>query len=65
MGKWCRPRSLGAQLLRLDVLDEREAIELLTRLTHRAYLELLRDRPAVMYHRTARGSDAERTIARI
>ncbi|MEV1003036.1 FxSxx-COOH system tetratricopeptide repeat protein [Nonomuraea sp. NPDC050202] len=101
---------LGAQVLRLDVLDEREAIELLTRialpagpladagppedvdgaaelvrelgclplaieqaaaylhqtrLTPRAYLELLRDRPAVMYHRTARGSDAERTIARI
>jgi tetratricopeptide (TPR) repeat protein len=97
---------LDARVLRLDVLDEREAIELLTRialpadagqpeeadgaaelvrelgylplaieqaaayvhqtrLTPRAYLELLRDRPAVMYHRAARGSDAERTIARI
>ncbi|MGP4103561.1 tetratricopeptide repeat protein [Nonomuraea sp. KM90] len=107
---------LDAQLLRLDVLGEREALELLTRLaapglpvsviqaildghppaeldgaaelahelgrlplaieqagaylhqtrlSPRAYLELLKKQPAVMYDRTARGADAERTIARI
>ncbi|MFC5833144.1 FxSxx-COOH system tetratricopeptide repeat protein [Nonomuraea insulae] len=36
-----------------------------TRLTPRAYLNLLRQQPAVMYDRAARGADAERTIARI
>ncbi|MFI7108348.1 tetratricopeptide repeat protein [Nonomuraea sp. NPDC050227] len=36
-----------------------------TRLTPRAYLNLLCEQPAVMYDRTARGGDAERTIARI
>ncbi len=36
-----------------------------TRLTPRAHLNLLREQPAVMYDRTARGADAERTIARI
>ncbi|MEU6796436.1 FxSxx-COOH system tetratricopeptide repeat protein, partial [Nonomuraea wenchangensis] len=99
---------LGARVLRLDVLEEGEAVDLLTRivgsspqpasstvavdgalelvrelgclplavdqagaylhqtrLSPRAYLELLRRQPAVMYDRTARGSDAERTIARI
>ncbi|MEU8397580.1 hypothetical protein AB0C28_20490 [Nonomuraea sp. NPDC048892] len=107
---------LDAQLLRLDVLGEREALELLarlvtpglvssavqavldghppqeldgaadlvhelghlplaieqagaylhqTRLTPHAYLELLKKQPAVIYDRTARGADAERTIARI
>ncbi|MER7366338.1 tetratricopeptide repeat protein [Nonomuraea wenchangensis] len=93
---------LGANELRLDVLDEQEAIELLAgisadgqpsadgaaelvrelgylplavkqaaaylhqaRLSPRAYLGLLREQPAVMYDRTARGADAERTIARI
>ncbi|SPL95818.1 Putative ATP/GTP-binding protein [[Actinomadura] parvosata subsp. kistnae] len=107
---------LDAQLLHLDVLGEREALDLLTRLaapglapdvaqavldghppaeldgaaelvrelgllplaieqagaylhqtrlTPRAYLELLRHQPAVMYDRTARGADAERTIARL
>ncbi|MBE1584427.1 tetratricopeptide repeat protein [Nonomuraea angiospora] len=35
------------------------------RLSPRAYLDLLVERPAVMYGRAARGSDAERTIARI
>ncbi|MFI6515167.1 tetratricopeptide repeat protein [Spirillospora sp. NPDC050679] len=92
----------GAGLLRLDVLTERQAAELLlriadhldadtpqlaelcevlgrlplaveqaavflrrTRLTPVRYLELLRHDPAVMYERTARKSDAERTIARI
>ncbi|MER7366343.1 tetratricopeptide repeat protein, partial [Nonomuraea wenchangensis] len=99
---------LGARVLRLDVLAEAEAVDLLTRivasspqptsstvttdgalelvrelgclplavdqagaylhqtrLSPRAYLELLRRQPMVMYDRTARGSDAERTIARI
>ncbi|MEU1720546.1 tetratricopeptide repeat protein [Nonomuraea sp. NPDC005692] len=108
---------LDAHVLRLDVLGEREAIELLarlaapdiprevvqvaldeenlpegldgaaelvrelgylplaieqagaylhqTRLSPRAYLSLLRDQPAVMYDRSARGADAERTIARV
>ncbi|MFF0768532.1 tetratricopeptide repeat protein [Nonomuraea wenchangensis] len=99
---------LGARVLRLDVLEEGEAVDLLTRivgsspqpasstvttdgalelvrelgclplavdqagaylhqtrLSPRAYLELLRRQPMVMYDRTARGSDAERTIARI
>ncbi|MEV4178786.1 tetratricopeptide repeat protein [Nonomuraea sp. NPDC049709] len=107
---------LDAQVLRLDVLGEQEAIELLTRiaapdlslevvqvglkravpaaldgmaelvrelgwlplaieqagaylhqtrLTPRAYLDLLRDQPTMMYDRTARGADGERTIARI
>ncbi|MEU8358757.1 NB-ARC domain-containing protein [Nonomuraea sp. NPDC048882] len=107
---------LDAQLLHLDVLGKREALELLarlvtpglvssavqavldghppqeldgaadlvhelghlplaieqagaylhqTRLTPHAYLELLKKQPAVMYNRTARGADAERTIARI
>ncbi|MET7339235.1 tetratricopeptide repeat protein [Nonomuraea sp. NPDC005650] len=107
---------LGAQVLRLDVLGEQEAVELLarivvpdlpsdivraspegglpegldgtaelvrelgclplaieqasaylhqTRLTPRAYLELLRKQPGVMYDRAARGADAERTIARL
>ncbi|NRQ34560.1 tetratricopeptide repeat protein [Nonomuraea sp. NN258] len=100
----------GARVLRLDVLGEQEAIELLmriathdrpdpgpsghesldgaaelvaelgrlplaieqagaylhqSRLSARAYLDLLRRRPAVMYDRTARGADGERTIARI
>ncbi|MDP4510289.1 tetratricopeptide repeat protein [Nonomuraea turcica] len=105
---------LDAQVLRLDVLDEREAVDLLiriaaagrsaevvqaglneelpegmdgvlelvrelgclplaieqagaylhqTRLSPRGYLELLRAQPAVMYDRTARGTDSERTIA--
>ncbi|MFF4617729.1 tetratricopeptide repeat protein [Nonomuraea jabiensis] len=107
---------LDAHVLRLDVLGEREAVDLLTRiavpglaqhvvqachdgdlpevlegavelvrelgclplaieqagaylhqtrLTPRAYLELLRAQPAVMYDRTAHGTDAERTIARL
>ncbi|MFI6744377.1 tetratricopeptide repeat protein [Nonomuraea sp. NPDC050451] len=103
---------LGAQVLRLDVLGEQEAVDLVTRiatglhpssgagaeapeglegelelvrelgclplaieqaggylhqaqLTPRTYLELLRQRPAEMYDRAARGLDAERTIARI
>ncbi|SEU47807.1 NB-ARC domain-containing protein [Nonomuraea wenchangensis] len=95
---------LGARVLRLDVLEEVEAVDLLTRiaacggqptdmdgalelvgelgclplavdqagaylgqtrLSPRAYLGLLRRQPAVMYDRTARGSDAERTIARL
>ncbi|WP_431919626.1 tetratricopeptide repeat protein [Nonomuraea jabiensis] len=103
---------LGAQVLRLDVLGEQEAVGLVTRiatglrpssgvgaeapdglegglelvrelgclplaieqaggylhqaqLTLRTYLDLLRQRPAEMYDRAARGLDAERTIARI
>ncbi|MCA2178467.1 tetratricopeptide repeat protein [Nonomuraea glycinis] len=105
---------LGAQrVLRLDVLGEREAIELLisiathalpafldhsgnvpdtldgavelvrelgwlplaieqvgaylhqNRLSPRTYLSLLAEHPAVMYDHAARGSDSERTIARI
>ncbi|MFI7419431.1 tetratricopeptide repeat protein [Nonomuraea sp. NPDC049684] len=108
---------LDARVLRLDVLDEREAIELLarlatpglprgliqaaldredlpdgldgavdlvrelghlplaieqvgaylhqTKLPPRAYLRLLREQPAIMYDRAARGGDAERTVARI
>ncbi|MFF4617715.1 FxSxx-COOH system tetratricopeptide repeat protein [Nonomuraea jabiensis] len=107
---------LDARVLRLDVLGEREALELLTRivapglshdgseagldkdlpkgldgavelvrelgclplaieqagaylhqtrLSPRAYLDLLVEHPAVMYDRTARGADAERTIARL
>ncbi|MFI6910491.1 tetratricopeptide repeat protein [Nonomuraea sp. NPDC050394] len=93
---------LGANELRLDVLDEQDAIELpagisadgqpnadgaaelvrelgylplaveqaaaylhQTRLSPRAYLGLLRKHPAVVYDRAARGSDIERTIARI
>ncbi|TYB56051.1 tetratricopeptide repeat protein [Nonomuraea sp. PA05] len=36
-----------------------------TRLTPRAYLRQLREQPAVMYGRAARGSQAERTVARI
>jgi hypothetical protein len=107
---------LDAQVLHLDVLGEREAIELLariaapdlpqdvvladlgrqlpesldgavmlvrelghlplaieqagaylhqTRLTPRAYLTQLENQPAVMYSRAARGTDGERTIARI
>ncbi|MEV4220803.1 FxSxx-COOH system tetratricopeptide repeat protein [Nonomuraea sp. NPDC049725] len=107
---------LDAQVLRLDVLGEREAIELLariaapnlspdaaradsgrklpasldgavelvrdlghlplaieqagaylhqTRMTPRAYLTQLEDKPAVMYDRAARGADGERTTARI
>ncbi|MFC0041862.1 FxSxx-COOH system tetratricopeptide repeat protein [Actinomadura rayongensis] len=36
-----------------------------TRLSPDGYLELLRADPAVVYDRAARGSDAERTIARI
>jgi tetratricopeptide (TPR) repeat protein len=95
---------LGAQVLRLDVLAETDAGDLLSRiaaappgagdpdsvlelvrelgclplaieqagaylhqarLSARAYLELLREQPTVMYDRAARGADAERTIARI
>jgi hypothetical protein len=96
---------LGARVLRLDVLGEADAVDLITRiansrnqaagglegalelvrelgflplaieqagaylhqtrLTPRAYLELLRKQPAVMYERSARGADAERTIASI
>ncbi|GAA0411845.1 hypothetical protein Acor_15810 [Acrocarpospora corrugata] len=93
---------LGARVLRLDVLAESEAIELLTRIaapdrpvgdgaaelvrelgclplaveqaaaylhqariSPRAYLERLAEQPAVMYERSARGADAERSIARI
>ncbi|MEV4020479.1 tetratricopeptide repeat protein [Nonomuraea angiospora] len=107
---------LDVQVLRLDVLDEREALNLLTRiaapglsrdgsraglgqdlptgldgavelvrelgclplaieqtgaylhqtrLSPRAYLELLRKQPAMMYGWAARGPDSERTIARI
>jgi tetratricopeptide (TPR) repeat protein len=36
-----------------------------TRLTPRAYLNLLEEQPAVMYDRAARGANAERTIARL
>ncbi|TDB76371.1 tetratricopeptide repeat protein, partial [Actinomadura sp. KC216] len=97
---------LGARVIRLDVLTEQQATELLagitgsatgaanvemadaaalcrelgylplaieqaagflhqSRLTPAAYLELLRHNPAVMYDRAVRGSDAERSIARI
>ncbi|MFF0526695.1 FxSxx-COOH system tetratricopeptide repeat protein [Actinomadura nitritigenes] len=92
----------AAKLLHLDVLSERQAIELLLQIANHLdsdtedlarlcqvlghlplaieqvagylrqtglapadYLELLREKPAVMYDRAARGSDAERTIARI
>lgn len=95
---------LGASVLRLDVLADEEAIDLLTqvttagrpggeldgaaelvselgclplaveqagaylhqtRLSPRAYLDLLAAHPAVMYDQAAEGGDAERTIARI
>ncbi|QXJ23408.1 tetratricopeptide repeat protein [Actinomadura graeca] len=36
-----------------------------TRLSPARYLELLRENPAVMYDRTARGADGERTVAGI
>ncbi|MGW3353715.1 hypothetical protein ACWDA3_61510 [Nonomuraea rubra] len=54
---------LDARVLRLGVLGEQEAIELLARIaTHdRPH----RCQPAVMYDRVARGADGERTIARI
>ncbi len=94
----------GASVLRLEVLPEGQAIDLLTavathhrpeadldgaaelvgelgclplaieqagaylhqnRLSPRAYLRLLAEHPAVMYDQAARGSAAERTIARI
>jgi hypothetical protein len=93
----------GARVLRLDVLTEPEAVDLLrrlaqpdesrewpgstelvaelgclplaveqagaylhqTRITPARYLELLGDNPAVMYERSARGADGERSIARI
>ncbi|AQZ64152.1 Putative ATP/GTP-binding protein [[Actinomadura] parvosata subsp. kistnae] len=98
---------LDARVLPLDVLSERDAIELVARimghrpaasgrpdldglrelvaelgclplaveqaaaymrqarLTPRAYLEALRERPAVLYDQAARGSGAERSVARI
>jgi tetratricopeptide (TPR) repeat protein/transcriptional regulator with XRE-family HTH domain len=95
---------LGATVIRLNVLNEQQALKLLTtiashdrdepdptsaaelvrelgllplavdqaaaylhqtRLNPAAYLDMLRQNPAVMYDQTARGSDAERSIARI
>ncbi|GIH28547.1 hypothetical protein Aph01nite_68570 [Acrocarpospora phusangensis] len=55
-------RELGCLPL---AVDQAAAFLHQTRLTPRAYLELLAEQPAVMYDQAARGADAERTIARI
>ena len=63
---WPSADALVAELGCLPLaIDQAGAYLCQTGLTPAAYLDLLHDQPQVMYDRTARGSDALRTMARI